>query len=149
MKNVGQSNVSSLQAFTGSRTLSENGWNFNTMGDSLVCSNATNGSLKWKIGLGEDVKRIGGFLGTAPIKVGKHILVATYNGDLLLIDSLTGETVKKFSTNQTIRTAPIAMNGWIYVGTTNGKIIGINTQDGHITGWPMLGKDPEHSNGGV
>jgi hypothetical protein len=35
--NIGQSNVSSLQAFQGSRVLHHQGRNFATMGDTLAC----------------------------------------------------------------------------------------------------------------
>ena len=100
----------------------------------------------WKRSILGDLKKTGGFLGTPPILVGKNILIATYAGDILLIDSKTGHQKRKFSTGENIRTQPIAMDGWIYVGTTNGKIIGIKTGDNSITGWPMLGKNAAHTN---
>ncbi|OFZ08728.1 MAG: hypothetical protein A3D92_20850 [Bacteroidetes bacterium RIFCSPHIGHO2_02_FULL_44_7] len=145
--NVGQSNVSTLQAYTGSRTLNFNGNNYNTMGDSLVCTDEISGTMKWTVGLQGDLKTIGGFLGTPPIRVGNDILIATYLGNILLIDAETGQQKKKYSTGENIRTSPVAMDGWIYVGTANGKVIAINTNQTWITGWPMLGKNPGHTNG--
>jgi len=144
--NIGQSNVSSLQAFIGSRALNFKGKNYNTMGDTLICTDEENGDVVWKKSILGDLKKTGGFLGTPPILVGKNILIATYAGDILLIDSKTGHQKRKFSTGENIRTQPIAMDGWIYVGTTNGKIIGIKTGDNSITGWPMLGKNAAHTN---
>lgn len=145
--NVGQSNVSTLQAYTGSRTLNFNGFNFNTMGDSLICTDEITGAMKWTVSLQGDLKTIGGFLGTPPIRVGNDVLIATYLGDILLIDADTGRQKKKYSTGENIRTSPVAMDGWIYVGTANGKVIAINTQQTWITGWPMLGKNAAHTNG--
>jgi len=144
--NIGQSNVSSLQAYVGSRALNFKGKNYNTMGDTLICTNEENGDVIWKKGILGDLKKTGGFLGTPPILVGKNILIATYAGDILLIDSKTGHQKRKFSTGENIRTQPIAVDGWIYVGTTNGKVIGIKTDDDTITGWPMLGKNAAHTN---
>ncbi|MBN4077598.1 PQQ-binding-like beta-propeller repeat protein, partial [bacterium AH-315-C20] len=129
MMNIGQSNVSSLQAFVGSRTLNYNGRNFNTMGDSLVCTDETSGEAKWKIGIKGDSKTQGGFMGTPPIKVGDCILIATYNGDLVLYTSIDGKEKKRWSTGEHIRSQPIAENGWIYASTTTGKIVAINTKD--------------------
>ena len=145
-ENIGQSNVSSLQSYIGSRALNFKGKNYNTMGDTLICTNQMNGKVIWKKSIVGDLKKTGGFLGTPPILVGKNILIATYAGEILLIDSKTGNQKRKFSTGQNIRTQPIAADGWIYVGTSNGTIIGINTGDKTITGWPMLGKNSAHTN---
>ena len=144
--NIGQSNVSSLQSFVGSRALNFRGNNFNTMGDTLICTNELTGEVLWKRSIFGDLKKTGGFLGTPPILVGTNILIATYAGDILLIDSKTGDQKRKFSTGENIRTQPIAVDGWIYVGTTNGKVLGIRTGDATITGWPMLGKNAAHTN---
>jgi outer membrane protein assembly factor BamB len=146
MMNVGQSYVSSLQSYIGSRALNFGGNNFNTMGDTLVCTDELNGDVRWKRSIFGDLKKTGGFLGTPPILVGSNILIATYSGDILIIDSKTGDQVRKISTGENIRTQPVAMDGWIYIGTSNGKVIGIDTGDATITGWPMLGKNAAHTN---
>ena len=144
--NIGQSNVSSLQSYIGSRALNFRGNNFNTIGDTLICTNEMTGEVLWRRAIFGDLKKTGGFLGTPPILVGENILIATYAGDILLIDSKTGDQKRKFSTGENIRTQPVAVDGWIYVGTTNGKVLGIRTGDSSITGWPMLGKNAAHTN---
>lgn len=146
MENIGQSNVSTLQSFIGSRTLNFDGYNFNTMGDSLISTHEATGEARWKTGINGDLKQVGGFLATPPIRVGSCILIATYHGDILLIDAKTGKQVRKFSTGENLRTQPVAMNGWIYVGTTNGKLVAINTKDASISDWPMLGRNAAHTN---
>ena len=98
------------------------------------------GEVLWRWSIFGDLKKRGGFLGTPPILVGTNILIATYAGEILLIDSKTGDQKRKFSTGVNLRTQPIAGDGWIYVGATNGKVLGIRTGDATITGRPMLGK---------
>ena len=146
MMNVGQSNVSSLQSFIGSRALNFDGYNYNTMGDTLISTNEESGDVRWKMKISGNLNKVGGFLATPPIRVGSSILVATYLGEILIIDAETGLTVQRITTGENIRTQPVAMDGWIYVGTANGKILAINTGDVTITGWPMLGKNAGHTN---
>lgn len=146
MYNIGQSNVSSLQSFMGSRTLNYMGRNFNTMGDSIVCTEEESGEAIWKVGIAGDSKKEGGFMGTAPVRVGNRILIATFEGDIILYDGLTGDEVRRWKTDENIRVQPIAEDGWIFASTANGKVIAINTEDATIAGWPMLGKNIAHTN---
>ena len=104
------------------------------------------GKSNWKIGLKVNLDSEGGFIGTPPILVGSNILISTYEGEILLINAKTGKVNRTFSTGENIRSQPIANKGWSYVGTVNGKLIAINTEDSSITGWPMLGKNVAHSN---
>ncbi|MBC8047049.1 MAG: PQQ-binding-like beta-propeller repeat protein [Fimbriimonadaceae bacterium] len=145
-ENIGQSNVSTLQNFYGSRLLFINGINYSTMGDELMSMDAETGRENWKFKISGDINESGGYLATAPIKAGAYLLIATLNGEIILINSVTGEEVKKYMINEPVRTQAIAMNGWIYVTTTTGKLVAINTNDITITGWPMLGGDNERSN---
>lgn len=144
--NIGQSNVSSLQSFQGSRVLHHNGMNYNTMGDELVCTNPKNGETKWRMSLSGDLKKVGGFMGTPPLTVGGSIIIATYTGDILIINLETGKVSKKYETGQNIRYQPIVEKGWIYVTTTNGKLIAINTKNKKLDGWPMWGANAARTN---
>src|SRR5262249_20029483 len=58
-KNVGQSNVSTMQAFQGSRVLYYEGKNFNCMGDECVCTDPASGKELWKFKLEGDLKKEG------------------------------------------------------------------------------------------
>jgi len=145
-ENIGQSNVSSLQAFQGSRTLYHSGFNYNTMGDELVCINVDSKKEQWKIKLKGDLKAEGGFMGTPPIIAGNKIVIASYNGEIQLFEPKTGKLSKKYKINDNIRYQPIAQNGWIYVTTTSGKLIAINTKDEKLTGWPMWGANAARTN---
>ncbi len=145
-ENIGQSNVSSLQNFYGSRITAVADAQFNMMGDTLFCMDNVTGKEKWKYAIPGNLKQEGGYLATAPIVAGKYIITGTLQGEIILMNQLTGAAEKIYAIKEPIRSQPIAMNGWIYVTTTAGNLYAINTYDLTITGWPMLGADNKHSN---
>jgi len=143
--NIGQSNVSSLQSFQGSRVLSFKGKNYNTMGDEIVCTDK-DGKREWSSKLSGDMHTVGGFLGTPPLAVGGKIIVATYNGEIQIMDAESGKIETSYKTGENIRYQPVVQDGWIYVTTTSGKMIAINTGNPSLTGWPMWGGNAQHTN---
>ncbi len=146
MENIGQSNVSSLQSFQGSRVLSYNGRHYNTMGDEIVCSDPADGKVMWKSKLDGDLHSAGGFMGTPPLSVGGSIIIATYTGQIKVMDAETGKVTEKYETGESIRYQPVVEDGWIYATTTSGKMIAINTSNTKLTGWPMWGGNAQHTN---
>ncbi len=145
-QNIGQSNVSSLQAFQGSRVLHYDAKNYATMGDELVCTDADSGTVKWRQSLPGDLEREGGFLATPPLAVGGRVLIATLAGDLVFYDAETGEEWRRYTTGEAIRFQPVLVKGRIYVSTVGGKVLCIDTQDERLTGWPTWGADAAHTN---
>jgi outer membrane protein assembly factor BamB len=143
--NIGQSNVSSLQSFQGSRSLYQNGRLYNTMGDEIICTDSS-GSVKWKHKLEGDIKTEGGFMGTPPVYADGFIIVATLKGDVLVFDEKSGSPVNTYHVKDAIRYQPVADNGWIYVTTVNSKLYAINTGNPAITGWHMWGGNAERTN---
>ena len=143
---VGQSNVSSLQSFQGSRTLNHQGRNYNTMGDELICTDPITGKESWKIKIQGDLHAEGGFIGTPPILAGNKIIIASFNGEITINDPTTGKLIKSYKINDNIRYQPVVEDGWIYTTTTSGKMIAINTQEISLTGWPMWGANPARTN---
>ncbi len=116
------------------------------MGDELICTDPNDGTTDWKIKLSGDLEKEGGFMGTPPLNVGEKIIIATYTGNILIIDSKSGDVEKKYETNEPIRYQPVVQDGWIYVTTGNGKLIAINTNDKELTGWPMWGANAARTN---
>ncbi|HYF30638.1 MAG TPA: PQQ-binding-like beta-propeller repeat protein [Chitinophagaceae bacterium] len=143
--NIGQSNVSSLQSFQGSRGLYDKGKLYNTMGDEIVCTDST-GKVTWRHKLSGDLKNEGGFMGTPPIYANGHIIVATFTGDVLIFDEKEGKIIRQFHIKDPIRYQPVADNGWIYVTTVNGRMHAINTGNPRITGWNMWGANAARTN---
>lgn len=143
---IGLGNVSTLQTFHGSRPLYRDGRLYSCMGDHLVCLNSETGKVLWKVALEGNLREAGGHLATPPIPAGDHLLIATIAGQLRLIDPLTGKTERTWEVGSPVRFPPAVEAGRIYVGTQDGKLVCIETGDASLTGWPMAGGDPRHSN---
>jgi outer membrane protein assembly factor BamB len=143
--NIGQSNVASLQSFQGSRAIWHRGNLYNTMGDEIICTDSA-GKVKWKYGLDGDLKQQGGFLGTPPVYANGYLLVATLNGEILIIDAKDGKVNKKYTIKEAVRYQPVADKGWVYVTTVNSKLYAINTGNPGITGWAMWGGNAARTN---
>ncbi len=146
---IGQSNVSSLQSFQGSRTLNYMNRNYSTMGDELICNDPETGKNIWKIKITGDLAGAGGFIGTPPLEVGGRIIIATYSGEILIINAKSGEVEQKYLIDDPVRYQPIVWDGWIYVTTTNSRLHAINTGNMELTGWPMWGGNTKRTNESV
>jgi Ca-activated chloride channel homolog len=144
-KNVGQSNVASLQAFQGSRGAYYNGNLYNTMGDEVICTD-TAGVVKWKYSLDGDLKKQGGFMGTPPVYVNGFIVIATLSGEVCVMDAADGKLLNKYVIKDPVRYQPIVEKGWIYVTTVNSKLYGIDTGNPKLTGWNMWGGNAARTN---
>jgi outer membrane protein assembly factor BamB len=147
-KNVGYGNVSSMQAFQGSRVLHLNGMNYSCMGDSVVCNDPKTGKELWAYKLEGDLKKDGGFLGAPPAAAGGHLIMTTLKGDVLRMDE-SGKIVKKWETKSPTRFQAAVDGGRIYVGTQDGKLICIDTGDKTLTGWTCWGGNPQHTGVGT
>lgn len=144
--NIGQSNVSSLQAYQGSRILYFRGNTYNTMGAELICTQPETGNILWKHKLEGDMNKSGGHLATAPLVVDTYILIATVGGDVILFDANSGKEYKRYAIKEEIRYQPIVWEGRIYVTTLNGKMYCIDTKNPTLSGWPTWGANSAHTN---
>jgi outer membrane protein assembly factor BamB len=142
--NVGYGNVSSMQAFQGSRVLHMGGNNYSCMGDQVVCSDPKTGKELWNYKLQGDLKKQGGFLGAPPAAAGGHLVMTTLKGEVLLMDA-AGKVVKTWDTKEPTRFQAAVEDGRIYVGTENGKLICIDTGNKSLTGWTCWGGNPAHT----
>lgn len=48
-----------------------------------------------------------------------------------------------------IRSQPVVDDGWIYVGTEDGKLVAIDTKDPSVTGWPTWGGNAQRTGIGM
>ena len=144
--NIGQSNVSSLQAFQGSRVFHHEGRNYATMGDTLLCTHPETSEVYWRKNLKGDLQKEGGTLATPPFMVDNKIIVASLEGDIILFNAKSGKEWKRFKTNEKIRYQPVVEDGRIYVSTVSGKVMCIDTGKNQLTGWPTWGANAAHTN---
>ncbi len=140
-RNIGQSSVSSLQAFQGSRILRFGALSVSTMGDEVVGLDAATGKKSWSFKLAGDAKAAGGFLAAPPAAAGNRIIIGTLAGKIETVEPKSGVRKKAYDARHPIRSQPVIHDGWIYVGTTDGWLIAIDTGDTSLTGWSTWGKD--------
>jgi outer membrane protein assembly factor BamB len=143
--NIGQDNVSSLQAFQGSRILNCRSGNVSCMGDELVCTDATSGQRRWSLKLNGDLAKDGGFLGSPPAAAGNQIFLATLKGEVLQVDPAEGKVQKRYAIGSPVRFQPAIDGGRIYVGTQDGKLVCVDTGDPRFSGWTTWGGNAAHS----
>jgi outer membrane protein assembly factor BamB len=143
LANIGKGSVSTMQAHQGSRVLRLHENNVSSMGDELVTTGKDGGVL-WSLKLSGDLKQ-GGALAAPPAAAGKSLVVATLDGNLLQVDADKGKVDKKFAVGSPMRSQPAVMDGWIYAGTEDGKLIAVNTGDAKLTGWSTWGGDSQRT----
>jgi Ca-activated chloride channel family protein len=143
--NVGQGRVSSMQGFQGSRILHMGDRNVNTMGDELIATSAETGERLWSFKLSGDIAHSGGALGTAPLAAGDSVVFATLAGEIKRIDPANGKVRKTWKIDGRVRAQPVVHDGWIYVGTEDGRLVAIDTRDKKLTGWSMWGGNAQRS----
>ena len=143
--NLGQSTVSSMQAFQGSRVLSFGANNYCTMGDEVVCSDPKRGGTLWTHKLNGDLAKLGGFLGTSPAIAGGDLFVATITGQVLQLALKDGAVKATHEVGSPIRAQPAIVEGRIYIGTQDGKVVCVDTGNAELTGWSTWGGNAQHS----
>jgi len=75
---------------------------------------------------------------------GESILVSTTQGLIRRLEPDSGDVLASFDlASGPLASQPIAVDGWIYAGTTSGALVAYDTGDPELTGWPMLGGTPD------
>jgi outer membrane protein assembly factor BamB len=143
--NIGKGNVSTLQAFQGSRVLNAGNMNFNCMGDQVLCTDPVSGKVAWSLKLEGDMKAEGGFLAAPPAAAGGQIFLATLKGEVLQLEPSKGTINKRYPVGAALRFQPTIENGRIYVGTQDGQVVCIDTGDRTLTGWSTWGGNAAHT----
>jgi Ca-activated chloride channel homolog len=146
LSNVGQGNVSTMQAFQGSRLLHLANANFNCMGDEIVCTDPKDGKTRWSVKLKGDLEKHGGHLAAPPAAAGGSIFLSTLEGTIIRMDPEKGDIRTTWKVGTPIRSQPAIDGGRIYVGTQNGKVLCIDTGDARLTGWSTWGANAAHTN---
>ena len=144
--NIGQYNVSSMQAFQGSRILNYKDANYNCMGDELINTDPKDGKIRWKVKLKGDLAKQGGHMAAPPAAAGGQLFLTTLEGDVLQVDPEKGGVTKTYKVGSPVRSQAAIDGGRIYVGTQDGRLVCIDTGDARFTGWVTWGANMAHTN---
>jgi hypothetical protein len=52
------------------------------------------------------------------------VLLGTLEGNVLRLDAASGKSVATYPVGSPIRSQPVVADGWIYVGTEDGRLVG-------------------------
>ena len=116
------------------------------MGDELVCTSPETGEVLWKKSIKGDITSVGGFLATPPLAVNGKLIIATYEGEIIISEEKSGKEIKRYKIGEKIRYQPIVDQGNIYVTTMQGKMFCFETGDKSLTGWSTWGANSAHTN---
>lgn len=144
-ENIGLGNVSTMQAYQGSRVTVGDGTLYSTMGDTVLAIDPADGSLKWERKLDGDLSREGGTLGSPPAFADGKLVYGTVTGQVVLADSKTGETLEWWAVGEAIRAQPLVVEGKIVAPSVNGRLHIIDTGNAALDGWAEWGGDARHS----
>ena len=138
--NVGVASVSTMQGYQGSRILHLGATNVNTMGDEIVATNAETGDELWTARAPPATPA-----STAATSAPRRWPPAGASWSRpsrarsSSFEPTKGVVQKRHAIGGTVRSQPVVDQGWIVVGTDDGRLVAIDTHDKTLTGWPMWG----------
>lgn len=132
-------------SFNSNRLVHYRGKNYSLVNGVLFCLSPADQGIIWQKKVWDPDKTEGKYANYLPVTAGGQVIVASPLGKLIFFDAETGNRLKEqyFAGEQF--TDAIAHDGWIYCGTTQGKIISFNTKNPGITGWPSWSGSPQHN----
>ena len=128
LQNIGQSGVSALQVFQGSRPLAYGDLNINVMGDEVRATQRFNGRLVWRLKLTGNPDKSGGFL-----------FISTLGGVVLQVRPENGAVERRFPIGAPLRFPPLIHKGRLILTTRDGRLLALDTGNPELTGWNTLG----------
>ena len=145
LKGMALAPFAAQQAFQGSRILRLAGHSIAVFGDELVAFEGA--TVRWVLNLGPEGRASthAAYVAAPPAAAGGRVVVARFDGVVLVVDPDTGAPLAHYDVGHPVVSQPAVMNGWIYVGTTDGLLVGIDTGDPTLSGWATAGGDAQRS----
>jgi Ca-activated chloride channel family protein len=139
---LGLTNVASGWAFQGSSPAVDNGRAYFAVGGEIRARDMATGRTVWRRSYAE---ASGAQAVSPPAVVGSQIVFGTVDGHLYSADIDTGMTLWAYDIGEPIRFQPIVAQGWVYVATAQGNLIGLEIGDPAFDGWHMWGGNARHA----
>ncbi len=80
-----------------------------------------------------------------PAVVGSQLFFGTIDGHVYAADIDTGMILWAYDVGEPVVFQPIVAEGWIYVATGNGNLVGLEIGDPRMDGWHMWGGNERHA----
>ncbi len=141
-EHLGLRNVAAGWAFQGSSPVVVDGRVYLAVGGEIRASDAASGKVLWK----RTYKQAAGAQAvTPPAVVGAQLVFGTVDGHVYFADVDTGLISAAYDVGEAVISQPIVAQGWVYVTTGQGKLVGLELADPMWDGWHMWGGNPEHT----
>jgi Ca-activated chloride channel family protein len=139
---LGLQNVASGWAYQGSSPAVVDGRAYAAVGPEIVARDVSTGEIVWRRrdGSAGDAQTV-----SPPAIVGSQIVYGTVDGHLYFGDIDTGITLRAYDLGEPIVFQPIVAEGWVYVATGAGNVIGLEVGDPQLDGWHMWGGNAQHA----
>lgn len=139
---LGLRNVASGWAYQGSSPAVVDGRAYAAVGPEIVARDVSTGEIVWRRrdGSAGDAQTV-----SPPAIVGSQIVYGTVDGHLYFGDIDTGITLRAYDLGEPIVFQPIVAEGWVYVATGAGNVIGLEVGDPQLDGWHMWGGNAQHA----
>ena len=139
---LGLQNVASGWAYQGSSPAVVDGRAYAAVGPEIVARDVSTGEIVWRRrdGSAGDAQTV-----SPPAIVGSQIVYGTVDGHLYFGDIDTGITLRAYDLGEPIVFQPIVAEGWVYVATGQGNVIGLEIGDPQLDGWHMWGGNAQHA----
>ncbi|MEO0470730.1 MAG: PQQ-binding-like beta-propeller repeat protein [Bacteroidota bacterium] len=144
-RNIGQSNVSSFQTFQASTIVYQFAKLFCLKGNTIYRIDAKEKTTDWTYRIDGDMKKHGGTMATTPLVTEKYVVTVSYTGQLLVLSTEDGRLLFEKDLKKNVRTAPVISHGLVFVPTTDGQLMCVDTKLPDLDGWGMFMKNNTHN----
>ncbi len=139
---LGLANVAAGWAFQGSSPAVADGRAYEAIGSRIRARDVRTGREVWSRDYGEAA---GAQAISPPAVVGAQVIFGTVDGHLYFADIDTGMIVRAYEIGDPIVFQPIVAQGWVYVATGRGNLVGLELGDPSFDGWHMWGGNAQHA----
>ncbi len=140
-EHLGLRNVAAGQAFQGSTPAVADGRAYFAIGGEIRAREMSTGRTVWRRSYAE---ARGAQAISPPAVVGSQLVFGTVDGQVYAVDIDTGMTLWGYDVGEPVVFQPIVANGWVYVSTGRGHVIGLEVGDAQFDGWHMWGGNAAH-----
>lgn len=141
-EHLGLRNVASGWAFQGSSPAVADGRAYFSIANEVLARDMETAQTVWRrqYAAAEGAQAL-----SPPAVVGSLLVLGTVDGQLIATDIDTGLTVWAYDIGQPVVFQPIVAQGWVYVATGGGDLIGLELGDAMLDGWHMWGGNAQHA----
>ena len=141
-EHLGLRNVASGWAFQGSSPAVADGRAYFSIAGEILARDMETAQTVWRR---RYAQADGAQALSPPAVVGSLLVFGTVDGQLFATDIDTGMTVWSYEIGEPVVFQPIVAQGWVYLATGSGNVVGLELGDAMLDGWHMWGGNAQHA----